>query len=110
MIRTWYGVPSWYWKVGAYAQANSDTGDANSTGAVTVYGLQVHHSDTATGHTDNPLDAGTSSGAEVASRSPAADTGASDKTNREQDGAGRSDTPTTSESTSESSSASGSDY
>ena len=39
----------WYWKVGAYVQANSDTGDAQSTGAVTVYALQVNHSDTAAG-------------------------------------------------------------
>ena len=43
----------WYWKVGAYVQANSDTGDAKSTGAVTVYALQVNHSDTAAGPTDD---------------------------------------------------------
>jgi hypothetical protein len=87
----------WYWKVGAYVQANSDTGDAQSTGAVTVYALQVNHSDAAGGSTD---DAGTSRGAGPTSSSPAADKGASDKTDDEQDGAGRSDTPTTSESSS----------
>ena len=94
----------WYWKVGAYVQANSDTGDAQSTGAVTVYALQVNHSDTAAGPTD---DAGTSSGTGPTSSSPAADKAAAKRTDGEQDGAGRSSTPTTSESTSESSSGSG---
>ena len=95
----------WYWKVGAYVQANSDTGDAQSTGAVTVYALQVNHSDTAGGSTD---DAGTSSGAGPSSSSPAAGKAAADKTGDERDGAGRSDTPTTSESSSDSGSGSGS--
>ena len=52
-----------------YVQANSDTGDAQSTGAVTVYALRVNHSNTAAGHTD---DAGTSSGTGPSSSSPAA--------------------------------------
>ena len=95
----------WYWKVGAYVQANADTGDAQSTGAVTVYALQVNHSDTAAGPTD---DAGTSSGTGPTSSSPAADKAAAKRTDDEPDGAGRSGTPTTSESSSESSS--GSDY
>jgi hypothetical protein len=97
----------WYWKVSAYVQANADTGDPKSTGAVTVNALQVNHSDAAGGHTD---DAGTNRGAGPTSSSPAANKGASDKTDDEQDGAGRSDTPTTPKSTSESSSDSGPDY
>ena len=97
----------WYWKVGAYVQANSDTGDAQSTGAVTVYALQVNHSDAAGGSTDG---AGMSSGAGPSSSSPAADKAASDKTGHERDGAGRAGPPTTSESSSDSGSDSGSGY
>ena len=99
----------WYWKVGAYVQANADTRDAKSTGAVTVYALQVHHSDTAAGPTD---DAETSSGTGPTSSSPAADKAAAKRTDDEYDGAGRSSTPATPESTSESTSesSSGSDY
>ena len=33
----------WYWKVGAYVQSNSGTGDASGSGAVTVYALNVDH-------------------------------------------------------------------
>ena len=33
----------WYFKVGAYVQANGESGDANSVGAVTVYALNVDH-------------------------------------------------------------------
>ena len=95
----------WYWKVGAYVQANADTGDAKSTGAVTVYALQVDHSDTAAGPTD---DAETSSGTGPTSSSPAADKAAANRTDDEHDSAGRSSTPTIPESTSESSF--GSDY
>ena len=97
----------WYWKVGAYVQANADTGDAQSSGAVTVYALQVDHSDTAARHTH---DAGTSSGTGPTSSSRAADKAAANRTDDEHDGAGRSSTPTTPESTSESTSDSGSGY
>jgi hypothetical protein len=33
----------WYFKVGAYVQANGESGDANSVGAVAVYALNVDH-------------------------------------------------------------------
>ena len=33
----------WYWKVGAYVQSNTSTGDAAGSGAVTVYALNVDH-------------------------------------------------------------------